>query len=184
MTLNELESNWNQLEPEKKSREELDMMTKIKNHPKIKRARLQFLIELIAITAFLILYYDGFDGNSKPLWVNIVLVLSALSYIFSRCTAWVIIRNPISGDNIKKSLYNFSKKLKQMIVLVVLTSLLFGLTVISFFASSIELNGSKYMVLIGMILLLLLMTYWSSRHWHMRIKNINKTLNEFTQSNE
>ena len=53
MELDKLKSIWKNTGSGKKNQNELLMMTKIKNHPKIKRMRGKFLIETLLILVFL-----------------------------------------------------------------------------------------------------------------------------------
>ena len=138
MELDKLKSTWDQSSTGKKSQNELLIMTKVKNHPTIKKMKLKFLIEAILLIVFIAVYYDGFDGETKPLWANLLLIGATSLYIFVRFVGWLVLRNPINGDNLKQSLLNFQSKLKQITIAIVLTSFLFGCAVISFFSSSID----------------------------------------------
>lgn len=179
MEFDNLKSNWKKTGQGKKNQTELLMMTKIKNHPNIKRMRIKLIIETILIIVFLAVYYDGFDGATKPLWANLLLIVTTTLYIIVRFIGWFVLRNPIKGGNLKKSLIGFQYTLKRMSILILLTSLLFGTAIISFFTSSIEFTQGKYFVLVGMIISLILLVYLSGRNWLKRIEGIKKTLIEF-----
>jgi hypothetical protein len=182
MELDDLKSKWKKVGEGKKGKNELLMMTKLKNHPNINRIRIKFLIETILIIVFLLAYYDGFDGAAKPLWANLFLIGAMISYIIARFVGWLVLRNPIKGDNLKTSLIAFQSKLKRIAISVLLTSFLFGLGIILFFASSINFTKEKYLVLAGMGLSLILLIYLSSQNWFKRVKGINATLLEFNDS--
>ena len=182
MELDNLKSNWKKVGFGKKGQNELSMMTKIKNHPNIKKIRIKFIIETILIILFLAVYYDGFDGATKPLWANLLLNVATISYIIVRFVGWLVLRNPIKGDNLKTSLVNFQNKLKRMAISVLVTSFLFGSAIILFFTSSIDFTKEKYLMLAGMVLLLMLLVYLSSRNWFKRVEDINTTLIDFNNS--
>jgi len=182
MEFDNLKSNWKKAGVGKKDRNELLMMTKIKNHPNIKKIRIKFIIETILLVVFLAVYYDGFDGATKPLWANLLLIVAAISYIFVRFIGWLVLKNPVKGDNLKTSLVNFQNKLKRMAISVLVTSFLFGTAIILFFASSIDFTKGKYFILAGMALSLILMVYLSSRNWFKRVDGINTTLLDFNKS--
>ncbi|MDX1627283.1 MAG: hypothetical protein R3345_01215 [Fulvivirga sp.] len=185
MELEDLKSNWKKTGTGKKDQKELLIMTKIKNHSNIKRIRAKFLIETILIIGFLAVYYDGFDGALKPLWTNILLIGSTLAYIIFRVSGWLVLRNPIRGENLKKSLIRFQSKLNLMARLNLIISFLFGSAVILFFTLSIDFTMGKYFILAGMILSLMLLIYLSGINWFKRIESINATLKEFkSDSNE
>ena len=179
MELENIKSHWQNTGKSKKNQTELLMMTKIKNHPKIKRIRVKLIIEAILLIVFLAVFYEGFDGAFKPLWANILLIVTTIAYIVVRFIGWLVLRNPIKEDNLKKSLISFQHTLKRMAISILLTSFLFGLAIISFFTSSIDFTKGKYFVLAGMIISLILLVYLSSRKWTKRIKGIKTTLIEF-----
>lgn len=184
MEFDNLKSNWKKAGVGKKDQKELLMMTRINNHPNIKKIRIKFIIEAILIIVFLVVYYDGFDGATKPLWANLLLIVAAISYIIVRFVGWLVLRNPIKGDNLKTSLVNFQNKLKRMAISVLVTSSLFGSAIILFFASSIDFTKGKYLILAGMVLSLMLLVYLSSRNWFKRVKGINTTLIEFKDASD
>ena len=179
MELDKLKSTWDQSSTGKKSQNELLIMTKVKNHPTIKKMKLKFLIEAILLIVFIAVYYDGFDGETKPLWANLLLIGATSLYIFVRFVGWLVLRNPINGDNLKQSLSNFQSKLKQITIAIVLTSFLFGCAVISFFSSSIDFTKEKYTAFAFMLFSLILLVYLSSRNWNKRISKIKTNLKEF-----
>jgi len=179
MELDKLKSTWDQSSTGKKSQNELLIMTKVKNHPTIKKMKLKFLIEAILLVVFIAVYYDGFDGETKPLWANVLLIGATSLYIFVRFVGWLVLRNPINGDNLKQSLLNFQSKLKQITIGIVLTSFLFGCAVISFFSSSIDFTKEKYTAFAFMLFSLILLVYLSSRNWNKRISKIKTNLKEF-----
>lgn len=179
MEFDNLKSNWKRAGQGMKDKKEILMMTKIKNHPNIKRIRTKLIIETILIIAFLVIYYDAFDGANKPLWANLFLIGATTSFIIARFVGWLMLRNPIKGDNLKISLTTFQNKLQRMAFAILLTSFLFGLAIILFFATSIEFTTAKYFVLTGMIFSLILLVYISSRSWFNRVEGINTTLIEF-----
>ena len=184
MDLDNLKSNWKNAGSGKKNRDELLMMTKIKNHPKIKRIRTYLFFDCILIFVFLVIYYFGFDGATKPLWANVLLIVSTVAYIIVRILGWLTLRKPISGENLIKSLVSFQSKLKRMANLTLFTSFLFGSAIISFFSSSIDFTKGKYFMLTGMILSLMLLVYLSSKNWFKRIEGINTILVEFNETTD
>ena len=183
MELDDIKSDWKNTGKGKRNQNELLKMTKIKNHPNIKKIRIKFIIEAVLLTIFLAVFYEGFDGATKPIWANTLLIISTTAYIIVRFLGWLVLRNPIKDGNLKKSLISFQNKLKQMAISILLTSFLFGSAIISFFTSSIDFTQEKYFVLAGMIITLLFLVYLSSRNWIKRIKGINETIIEFENGN-
>ena len=179
MELDSLKSNWKDIGQGQKNQTELWMMTKMKNHPTLKRIQIKLIIETILIVVFLAVYYDGFDGATKPLWANIVLVSATSAYIVTRFMGWLVLRNPIKEGDLKSSLTSFQSTLKRMALSVLCTSFLFGVAIISFFASGVDLSRGKYFAFAGMMITLILLVYLSSRNWLKRLKEIKTTLSEW-----
>ncbi len=179
MTLDNLKSNWKHTGSRTKNQDQLEQMTKIKNHPNIKRMRIKFIFEAILLTLFLAIYFDGFDGATKPLWANVLLIATTITYILTRVVGWLLLRNPIKGHTLKTSLIRFQRQLRQMALSTRLTAFLFGAAIILFFSTAIDFTTEKYLLLAGMIGTLILLVYLSSRNWNQRIKGIQTTLGEF-----
>ena len=184
MEFENLKSNWKKAGKGVKDQEEIFVMTKIKNHPNIKRIRIKFFIETFSISVFLVMFYNGFDGGNKPLWANLLLIGGSISFLVIRIMGWHALRNPIKGDNLKTSLILFENKLQRITFFVLLSSFLFGLSIILFFATSIAFTKGKYFMLAGMVLTLILLVYLSSRNWFKRVESINTTLLDFNNDSE
>ncbi len=182
MNLEELKSNWEKAGIEKKSQAELLMMTKIQNHPKLNRIRLKLIIESVLLIAFLIVYHNMFDGGNKPLWANITLIISAALFIFTDLIGYLTLQNPIKGNNLRESLNNLHLKLKRITVFSLTVSLLFGLSVILFFTSTIIFTTGKYLILAGMIITMFVTMYLSYKYWIVRINQIKTAETEFDKT--
>ena len=176
MEFDKLKSTWQNAGKDGKDQKELLMMTKIKNHPQTRRIRLKFAIEVFLLIVFSIVYYDAFDGASKALWTNVLLIGSAIAFIVTRFVGWIKISNPVNGNNLKKSLEIFHDSLRRMSILVLSSSFLFGVALIIFFTLSVSLTNEKVFLVVGMVISLLLFIYLSYRNWNQRIKNIERTL--------
>jgi len=179
MEYDNLKSNWKKTGSGKKNLDQLMGMTKINNHPKVKRMRIKFLIESLLLVVFIALYYDGFDGADKPLWANLFLISTTTIYIINRFFGLLVLRNPIHQNNLKQSLIDFQRKLKSIAISIVASAFLFGCGVIVFFISSIQFTTSKYVMTFIMFLLLILLTALSSRNWIKRIQHIKSSLKAF-----
>ena len=78
MELTELKQVWDTVEIPVKSTDDIKLMLSENNHPVLKKIRKQLTIEIIGWSVFLICYYSMFDGDHKPIWINIILVVSVL----------------------------------------------------------------------------------------------------------
>lgn len=178
MNLESIQSNWNQAGAAPKSREELQRITRLRKHPLVNRIRIQFVIEALLLIAFVVVYYDAFDGHTKPLWTNGLLVAAGLAYIFTRYLGWRLLRNPVQGSDLKTSMNNFHRQLKRMARSVLISSFLFGSSVIIFFTSGITFTAEKYLLLAGMIITLVIFAYRVGRVWRERIRWIGQVMGE------
>ncbi|MEQ8358026.1 MAG: hypothetical protein RH860_00970 [Cytophagales bacterium] len=178
MEIDSLKSNWKNTGSGLKDQKELLMMRKIKNHSNIKRIRLKFIIESVLVLFFLAIAYEAFDAGNKALWANLIFLGGIIFYLIVRLAGLLLLRNPINGNNLQSSLMSFKIKLQRMAFAVLLSSLLFGLSIILFFSSSVDFSSEKIYLLTGMLLTLFLFVFLSSRIWFKRVETINVTLKE------
>jgi hypothetical protein len=154
-------------------------MIHIKNHPQLKRIRTKLIIEAILLIVFLAVYHNIFDGATKPLWVNILLIMAATLYILVDLFGYLTIKNPIQDNTINESLNKFYFKLNRIRIFSLISSFVFGLAVLEFFTTAFtEYGFLKFAVL---FITLLFMIYLLHRSWTARIKQIEKVRVEFEE---
>ena len=107
MDLQNLKTHWDKINYLPKNDMELERMTTIKNHPVLKKIKIKLIIETLAISFFLMVYYSGFDGVEKPIYANVLLVLGAVAYIINGILSFRVIQKPIQGENLKKSINSY-----------------------------------------------------------------------------
>lgn len=171
MNFDELQANWQQSGGATKSQTELQMMTKLHNHPTLRRIRLKLIAEVVLLIAFAVLYNNAFDGNSKPLWANLVLVASAVLFIANDVMGYMALQRLVMGESIKQSIENLRRTLQYLSVFSIASSLFFGFSVMLFFTSSIHFTMRKYFLLVGMAITLIALSYGSYRNWRSRIRH-------------
>ncbi len=181
MELDELKSSWKQSASNPKSRSELEAMTEIKNHPKLKRIRTKLVIEVILLTVLLVVYRDIFDGVEKPLWANVLLVTGAVLFVLNDIGGYMLTKSPLVGASIIESIDKMSTKLRRLSRFSIFSMAIFGASVILFFISSIDMSPEKYWIVGGMGLTLIVMTYMAYRNWSMRIAHFEQTKREFEE---
>ncbi len=174
MELEDLKSEWQKTNPPTKKLHELKAMTQLKNHSVLKRVRVKLLVEMVLFVAFLLVYYDGFDGDKKPLWVNILLVISGLMFIINDFVGLLSLQKPIVGTNLVESIKNLSKRMNDLMVFSLLSSILFGIGIIVFFTSGIHFTQTKYILLTVILISLGVMLYISYKNWRYRLDKIRK----------
>lgn len=177
MDLDTMKSDWDKAGKCDKTRDELSAM--IKENPYLKRAKIRFITEGLVLVVFTLFYYDGFDGDEKPVWLNVLLTGAAILYILNRYAGWYILRNPESQIPLKKSLAGFENRLKWIAFSTLVTSCLFGVALLLFFAWVIDFTTVKYLLLASMLLVLGIFTWWSWQVWLKRIKAVKALLEGF-----
>ncbi|MEO5999594.1 MAG: hypothetical protein ABIN89_22555 [Chitinophagaceae bacterium] len=172
MDLNDLKSGWQQAGGTLKSETDLQNMTKVKNHPSLKKIRRKLVIETLLMVSFLIIYYDWFDGDRKPLGINLLLVSSVLLIILNDIIGYIAISTPAKGANLKTYIHHFLMRIKLLSVVSVSLSFLYGISLLVFFSATITFTMKKYFIEAALVITLLLSIYFSYRIWSKWIKTL------------
>jgi hypothetical protein len=183
MELENLKSGWLTAGSTLKNEADLLKMTKITNHPSLKRVRRKLLIETLLLIFLLVVYYDWFDGDKKPFYANLLLVLGLLLYIANDALGYISLLRPVRGINLKLSIENYLGSVKRLSVFSLVISFLYGISLIVFFASVIDFTREKRLILLGIIITLFQVLLWSARIWNKRIKALRQQVKDL-DSNE
>jgi len=178
MELHDMKSNWQQAGGDFKSEADLLNMTKITHHPTLKKIRIKLIAETIFLLLFLIIYYDWFDGDKKPLYANILLVAGLLLYIANDIIGYISIATPVSGINLKLSITNYFARVKRLAIFSLVVSFLYSISLIVFFTSVIHFTKEKRWLLIGFLVILFQVMFWSFRVWTNHLKNLKQQMKD------
>ncbi|MEO7978680.1 hypothetical protein [Flavobacterium sp.] len=184
MELNDLKSDWKNAGKNFKSEADLLLMTKIANHPSIKKIRTKLIIETVVLLFFLFIYYDWFDGEKKPFYANLSLVVGLLLYIFNDVIGYISIIRPIRETNLKLSLQNYLIRIKRLSISSIIITFLYSISIIIFFTSVITFTKEKGIILIFSVVIAVQFILLSSRMWTKWIKNLTLQLKEFNIDEE
>lgn len=184
MELNDLKSDWKNAGEDSKSEADLRLMTKIINHPSIKKIRTKLIIETIVLLFFLFIYYDWFDGDKKPFYANLSLVAGLLLYIFNDIIGYISITSPIRETNLKLSLQNYLMRIKRLSITSIIITFLYSISIIIFFTSVITFTKEKGLILIFSIVILIQFILLSLRMWTKWIKNLKLQIKDFNLDDE
>lgn len=179
MELENLKASWQEAGKGAKSSADLQAMTEVKNHPKLRRIRVKLLIESGLLIVFLLTYKNAFDGADKPQWLNGVLIGGALLFILSDLMSYWLVRNRGKDLTVVSSLKKLELTLNKVAVFSVVSALVFGAAVILFFSFGLVFDQTKYIVLTMMVLSLLGANWWSMRLWKARISYLREVLVQF-----
>ena len=174
-----LKSEWQGMATAPKSNEALKSMMLERAHPVLKRIRRQLIIEIIAFTVFLLVYYDFFDGNRKPVYANVLLVMGLLFVVINNIAGYMLTRMPAAGNTIKQQLASHLTKIKTFSIITILIRMLAAGCLLLFFTSAIKFTEVKYWILTAVILVLVIQLTLLSRIWAKRIKQLQITINDF-----
>ncbi|MEO8108525.1 MAG: hypothetical protein ABI594_00760 [Ginsengibacter sp.] len=178
MELNDLKSGWQNAGKAFKNETDLLNMTKIANHPALKKIRTKLIAESIFLLLFLIIYYDWFDGDRKPFYANVVLITGLLLYVANDVIGYVSIAKPILGLNLKLSVTNYFARIKRLAIFSLVFSFLYSISLIIFFTSVIHFTREKRLLLVAMAVILFQLMFWSYRVWTKRIKSLKQQLKD------
>ena len=174
-----LKSAWQNMSAGQKTNSELNSMMRERTHPVLKRIRKQLIIESAAFSVFLFVYYDFFDGDRKPLYVNMLLVTAILFILLHNIMGYMLTRSRVKGNTIKQSLEDHLYKMNLYAVVSVVSRVLVAACLLLFFTSVITFNAGKYWILAVVILVLAIQMALLSRIWMKRIKQMKRNTDSF-----
>lgn len=180
MELNDLKSQWQNAGGDFKSEEDLQRMTKITNHPSIKKIRTKLVIETIVLVFFLFIYYDWFDGDKKPFYANLSLVAGLVLYIFNDVVGYIVTLKPIRGANLKLSIENYLMRIQRLSVSSIIITFLYSISIIIFFTSVITFTKEKGLLLVISSVVVLQLILLSFKMWRTWIKNLKLQVKDFS----
>jgi hypothetical protein len=184
MEPDDLKSGWQNAGGAFKSEASLHRMIKVTNHPSLKKIRTKLIVESIGLVLFLFIYFDWFDGDKKPLYANIVLVVGLLLYISNDVIGYISITRPIMETNLKLSIQKYLMKIKRLSVFSLVISFLYSISIIIFFTSTINFTKEKVLILAGIIIVLFQLMFLSYRIWYKWINNLKQQVKDFNLDEE
>ncbi|MGX5856196.1 hypothetical protein ACWKW6_21270 [Dyadobacter jiangsuensis] len=179
MNIDDLKSEWQSAGQGSLSEKELAMMTRVRNHPSLRKLRIKFMTEIVALTAFLFLFYDGLDGAQKPLIVNILLIISVTIYIINNALSYYHIQNPMVSGNFREALAKQVHSLKRLAVFSLTSSVVYAATLLFFLAYQTAFTQRKYIILSALILTFSLLFYYSWISWQRKITHFRQLEADF-----
>jgi hypothetical protein len=172
-------SAWQGMDANRKTNKELSSMMQESAHPVLKRIRKQLILETVSFTAFLLVYYNAFDGDRKPFSANMLLVMAMLFVIAHNIMGYILTRRPVNGNTVKQSLNKQLLKLKTYAAVSVASRVLSAACLLLFFTSVITFTTNKYWMLAAIILLFVIQIIVLSGIWIKRVRQMKETINSF-----
>lgn len=179
MELNELKTAWNKVNGPIKTSEEIQQMLKENNHPVLKEIRKQLLIEIILWSAFLMVFYNWFDGDKKPLFINIVLIIGVITALAHNLMGYNLSKYLDAGNTLQASMQYYIVKVRTYMITSVILRIPLMSGFLLFFTFNISFNYEKYILLALLVAFFSLQLYFLCRIWSRRLKKLKSTLSEF-----
>ena len=169
MENDQLKSMWSNLGDTPKDQQTLKTMKSAHSFRKMRR---QLLIETIAFILFLIVYYDFFDGDKKPLYANIALIAAALFVIIHSFLGYKLATTALHGDTIRHSLTNSLSRLRKYAFISVSSRVFAAACLLIFFTSVIKFTSYKYISLSIILAIFCLQIIMLWNIWKKRIRKL------------
>lgn len=179
MELDQLKSDWKSTQTSIKTEDQLQSMLLENKHPVLKGIRKQLAIEILGWSAFLFCYYTMFDGDKKPLTINLLLVATVLISLTHNIVGYNFSKYLVQGDNLMSSLTKYFYKIKQYAMISLASRVVFSAGLLTFFSYNITFTQSKYLMLLALVLVFMVQLYWMYSIWMKRIKTLKNSLGMF-----
>lgn len=183
MTLDDFKWHGMDFSQSQLSKEKLMGMLGVNKNAELKKIKAQMIIETVAWTGFLAVYYDFFDGHLKPATWNALLVLAVGLVLVHNLLSYRITNNPVNGSNILDSLRNYLVKIKRYAYVSIGARVTALLTVFGFFMSSLEAFEPRHywaLICLGVLVLVQALVLWKT--WSKRIVTIANAYGEVLSS--
>ncbi|WP_256004892.1 hypothetical protein [Pedobacter deserti] len=180
MELEQLKSEWKATNNVEKGLADLQGMLLENKHPVLKQIRKQLTIEVVGWTAFVSCYYTMFDGEQKPIGVNITLIIAVLASLMHNIVGYDLSKNLMKGTTISESLQNYLRKLQRYAINSVVLRVIFTSGLLLFFSYNIEFDTTKYYLLGILILLIAVQLLFHIRTWSKQISSVKKSIGDLS----
>ncbi len=174
-----LKSAWQHVRTPRKSSTDLKSAMEESNHPVLKGIRRQLVFETVGFSLFLLVYYDFFDGDRKPLYANLLLVGIMLLAIGHNIAGYLLTRRGMKDSNIRHSLEERLSSIKTYAVVSIVTRVLTMTCVCIFFTSVVTPDTRRYQLLALAAVIFTMQIALLSRIWWRRIKRLREVIADF-----
>lgn len=178
MENDDLKSLWKEIKTPEKDANQLSKMMKAKNHPVLKSIKRQAIVEFLAFVIFLFCYYTMFDGNKKPLLINLILVFAVAFNMLNHLKIYRLQQNFRGGSNLLNDVSSFAEKLKTSQIQTIMSKVILAIGMILFFTDGIELNEKKWYAIAFIVVVFILQLLLLNKIWQKRVREIKLTIIE------
>lgn len=179
MENDDLKSLWKEIKTPEKDANQLSKMMKAKNHPVLKSIKRQAIVEFLAFAIFLFCYYTMFDGNKKPLLINLILVFAITFNMLNHLKIYRLQQHFRAIENIKDDLKSFAARLKTYQLEVIISKVILLIGLMLFFTNEIEFTEKKWYAIAVIAVVFILQLALINNIWRKRITRIKLTIEDF-----
>jgi len=179
MENDELKSAWQHIRTPRKSSTDLKSAMEEGNHPVLKDIRRQLLFETVGFTLFLLVYYDFFDGDRKPLYANLLLAGAMLLVIGHNIAGYRLVRRGVNDGSIRHSLEERLSHIKTFAFVSIAARVLIMTCMCIFFISVIAPDTQLYRLLAMVAAIFAIQITLLSRIWRRRIRRLKEVIADF-----
>lgn len=176
-----LKTAWDNTPTPSKTTADIQAMVVKQTSPVIKEIRKQLIIEALGYAAFLIVYYDFFDGDKKPFYLNALLVISLLFLLTYNVTGYMLAKHSAMGDNLLQRMQKQLQQLKRYAAVALISKALALAGIFAFFLGNTHWNSHKYIAMAVIVLSVMVQHFILRRIWAGRIIRFSNTIAELKQ---
>lgn len=160
-----------------------DLQNIIRRHtsPVLKSIRKQMIIEAIGYIAFLLVYYDFFDGDRKPFYLNLLLVISLACMLMYNVAGYMMANHPTEEKNLLENMQQKLQAVRKYAVWSIGTKVAGFAGIMTFFVAGIQWSPPKYATLLVVVVIMAIQVFIHWQIWNGRIKRIHQTVEELSQ---
>ncbi|MBO9729435.1 MAG: hypothetical protein J7623_12435 [Chitinophaga sp.] len=171
-----LKSAWDNTPTPTRTTAEIQSIASKQASPVMRGIRKQLIIETLGYTAFLVVYYDFFDGNKKPFYLNVLLVAAIIFIVLYNLTGYWLAKNPATGQHLLEQLQRQAQQLKRYAVIAVSSRLLALGCIFAFFLAPIHWDNNKSIAMAAIVVLMGVQFFFLRKIWAGRIQRLNETI--------
>lgn len=174
MDFDKLKADWQNQSTSNLNVEQIQELVRAGKHPGLARSRKVLFIESVAWAAFLLLFYDAFDGHEKPWWLNALLVVAFALLLAHHLVGIRLLSKRKANESLASSLAVYRGQLQQFIRLNLIGRVMAMITLLLFFLYGVEWNTKRYIISAGFLGVMAIQFYILSRFWRERLGSLDQ----------
>lgn len=171
-----LKSAWDNTPTPTRTSADIQAIASKQASPVMRGIRKQMVIETLGYGIFLTVYYDFFDGDKKPFYLNLLLVVAIIFIVLYNLTGYLLAKNPATGQHLLEQLQRQRQQLKRYAMAAISSRLLALGCIFTFFLVPIHWDNSKYMAVAIIVVLMGIQFFFLRKIWAGRIQRLNETI--------